>query len=147
MRTLIFATHNDHKVEEVTSILKGQFKLQSLKTLGLMNDIEEPYDSIIENAKEKARVVNKWTEKDCFSEDTGLFVDSLNGEPGVKSARYASDHDFNANIDKLLSNLEGKDDRRAHFLTVICLILEGKEYIFDGRCDGRIITERKGYMG
>lgn len=148
MQDLIFATHNENKVSEVASVLNGRFSVHSLSALGLKEDIPEPYDTLQENALEKARVVFGWTGKDCFSEDTGLLVNALNGEPGVRSARYAGeDHDFEANIHKLLENMKGKEDRAARFLTVICLILNGKEYFFEGECKGTIIAERRGNQG
>lgn len=147
MGILVFATHNDNKVKEVENILHGRFEIQSLRSLGLMSNIEEPFGTILANAKEKARVVHEWTNKDCFSEDTGLFVDALNGEPGVHSARYSGDHNSEANIDKVLVNLINKSNRRAHFLTIICLILNNKSYIFDGRCDGIIALQRSGTQG
>lgn len=148
MEDLIFATHNDHKVAEVSSVLRGKFKIHSLHQLGFNKDIPEPYNTIADNARQKARVVMGWTGKDCFSEDTGLLVDALHGEPGVRSARYAGgDHDFQANIDKLLTNLKGVKDRHAHFLTIICLLYQGKEYTFEGKCPGRITTERRGTGG
>lgn len=148
MQELIFATHNENKVAEVAAILNGKFRIRSLADLGLHEDIPEPFDTISENAQEKARVVYDRTHKNCFSEDTGLLVDALNGEPGVKSARYAGEgRNFDANIDKLLGNLQDKIDRSAHFLTVICLILDGKPYIFEGVCKGTIIAERKGEQG
>lgn len=147
MEDLIFATHNENKVSEVASVLKGAFKIHSLKSLGLNDEIQEPYNTFEENAREKARVVSRWTGKDCFAEDTGLLVEALNGEPGVKSARYAGDHDFQANIDKLLNNLKGKVNRDARFLTVICLIYKNREYTFEGECQGVIGTCRKGEKG
>lgn len=148
MHEIIFATHNAHKVEEVGHLLRDRFTLRSLSELGLHDDIPEPHDTLRENAEEKARVVFGWTNKNCFSEDTGLLVEVLDGEPGVRSARYAgAGHDFEANIGKLLSKLEGKSDRRARFLTVICLIYNGKEYIFEGECRGTIATERTGTKG
>ncbi len=147
MNELIFATHNENKVQEVVSVLKGKFEVRSLSNLGLNQEIPEPYDTLEENAREKAHIVNKWTGRDCFSEDTGLLVDSLNGEPGVRSARYAGDHDFQKNINKLLHRLSGIENRKARFITIICLILKGKEYIFEGDCKGIIIAERRGSKG
>ncbi len=148
MRELIFATHNENKVSEVASVLNGRFSIHSLSSLGLHDDIPEPHDTLQENAREKARVVYSITGKDCFSEDTGLLVDVLNGEPGVKSARYAGgDHDFEANIDKLLKNMQNVTDRSARFLTVICLKVGTDEYFFEGECKGTIIAERRGNQG
>jgi XTP/dITP diphosphohydrolase len=147
MTDFIFATHNENKVKEAASVLGGEFRICSLRSIGMNDEIPEPFDTLRENAEEKARFVFKKTGKDCFSEDTGLLVDALNGEPGVKSARYAGDHDFQANIDKLLKNLEGIENRNARFVTIICLIYKGKEYIFEGECRGAIGYERIGTLG
>ncbi|MGN6533068.1 MAG: RdgB/HAM1 family non-canonical purine NTP pyrophosphatase [Ginsengibacter sp.] len=148
MKELIFATNNENKVSEVKVILQEKFKILSLKEVGIEIDIPEPFDTLEENAKEKARVIYQLTNLNCFSEDTGLETESLNGEPGVKSARYAGEsRSFQQNIDKLLSKLENKKDRRAQFRTVICLILNGKEKIFEGICKGIIIAERRGASG
>lgn len=148
MKTLIFATNNNNKVIEVRSILKNEFKILSLAEAGIDIDIPEPYNTLEENAYEKARVINNITKENCFAEDTGLEVDALNGDPGVKSARYAGEgRDFENNINKLLSNLKNTDNRQAQFRTVICIILDGKRYIFDGICKGSIIAEKKGQSG
>lgn len=148
MKTLIFATNNNNKVAEVRSILEGKFKIVSLAEAGINIDIPEPFDTIEENASEKARVIYNLTNENCFSEDTGLEVEVLNGEPGVKSARYAGEErDFENNIDKLLSNLKNKENRSAQFKTVICIILNGEQNIFDGICKGTIIAERRGHSG
>src|SRR5665213_607337 len=133
MKTIIFATNNVHKVEEVRDILEGQFQVLSLHDAGIVIDIPEPFFTLEANARKKARVINRLTGNDCFSEDTGLEVNSLNGEPGVKSARYAGENrSMENNIDKLLSNLQEKQDRNAQFRTVLCLIENGKEIIFEG---------------
>jgi len=148
MSTLIFATNNQHKVEEIRSVIGKQFEIITLKEAGIDIDIPEPHDTIAANASEKSKVIYELTGKDCFSEDTGLEVEALNGEPGVKSARYAGDgRDFQKNIDKLLSKLEDKDNRKARFITVISLILNGKEYLFEGVCNGKIITHQTGIRG
>jgi len=148
METLIFATNNNNKVLEVRSILKEKFKIVSLSEAGIDIDIHEPYDTLEENACEKANVINKLTTENCFAEDTGLEVEALNGEPGVKSARYAGDgRSFENNIDKLLMNLKNTENRKAQFRTVICIILKGKQNIFDGICKGIIIAERRGHSG
>lgn len=148
MNTLIFATNNQHKVIEVKSILGNNFNILSLKEAGINIDIPEPYHTLEENACEKAIVINKLTNKDCFAEDTGLEVEALNGVPGVKSARYAGENrSFENNIDKLLFNLKDKENRKAQFRTVICLIIKGKEKLFEGVCKGTIIAERKGGSG
>lgn len=148
MERLIFATNNSHKVLEVKSILKGKFSLLSLAEAGIDIDIPEPYDTLEENACEKAQVIYNRAKENCFAEDTGLEVEALNGEPGVKSARYAGeDKSFENNIDKLLVNLKNKESRNAQFRTVICLIIDGKQNIFDGICKGTIIAERRGRSG
>ena len=148
MKTLIFATNNNNKVAEVRSILADKFNIISLSEAGIDIDVPEPYNTLEENAREKARVINKLTEKDCFSEDTGLEVEALDGEPGVKSARYAgNERDFEQNINKLLTNLQNISNRKAQFRTVICLILNGKENLFEGICKGTIIATQKGTSG
>ena len=145
---LIFATNNQHKVEEIRSVLANKFDIITLKEAGIDIDIPEPYATLEENATGKSATIFQLTGINCFSEDTGLEVVSLNGEPGVKSARYAGDdRTFDKNIEKLLVNLAGKSDRSARFRTIISLILDGKETLFEGICEGEIITERKGTRG
>lgn len=145
---LIFATNNQHKVEEINAVLPNHIHSLSLKEAGIDVDIPEPHDTLEENAREKARTIRQLTGKNCFSEDTGLEVVALNGEPGVKSARYAGEgRSFDANIEKLLANLAGKESRKAQFRTVICLLLNGEEHLFEGICRGVIIEERKGAQG
>jgi len=145
---LIFATNNQHKVEELRSLITREFHIITLKEAGIDIDIPEPYNTLEENAAGKARTIFELTGTDCFSEDTGLEVTSLHGEPGVKSARYAGENrSFDANIDKLLINLAGKPDRNARFRTVISLLIQGKETQFEGICEGQIINERKGTQG
>jgi len=133
MFTLIFATNNQHKVDEIKSVLGNSFEIITLKEAGIDIDIPEPYDTLQENASTKSATIHNLTNKNCFSEDTGLEVAALNGEPGVKSARYAGDtKNFQANIDKLLLNLNNKTNRAAQFRTVISLILNDKEYFLKG---------------
>lgn len=145
---LIFATNNQHKVDEIQSLLDSTFHVNSLKEAGIFIDIPEPHATLEENAVEKAQTIYQLTGKNCFSEDTGLEVDALHGEPGVKSARYAGeDKAFDKNVEKLLFNLKGKSDRSAQFRTVVCLILDGKAHFFEGICRGRIITAPKGEKG
>lgn len=145
---LIFASNNKHKIEELQTILPANIQLISLHDAGINIDIPEPHDTLEENAREKAKTIYDLTHKNCFSEDTGLEVFSLNGEPGVKSARYAGDErSFQNNIDKLLDNLKDLDDRRAQFRTVMCLILDGKEYFFEGISPGKIIEKQRGFEG
>lgn len=146
--TLIFATNNQHKADEIRVILNGLFEIQTLKDAGIHIDIPEPHLTLAENATEKSRTIHQLTSGNCFSEDTGLEVIALNGEPGVKSARYAeNDARFESNIEKLLFNLEGTINRAAQFRTVISLILDGKEYQFEGICPGTITTGEKGRNG
>lgn len=145
---LIFATNNQHKADEIRSVLKGPVELVTLKEAGIDIDIPEPYDTLEENARTKSVTIFQLTGTNCFSEDTGLEVDALGGEPGVKSARYACEgRSFDANIDKLLAKLEGHEDRRARFRTVISLLINGKETLFEGVCEGRIIHEKRGNNG
>lgn len=146
--TLIFATNNQHKVDEIRSVIGDRFEIITLKEAGIDIDIPEPHDTLKANATEKSQTIHQLTQKNCFSEDTGLEVDALNGEPGVKSARYAGDgRDFQKNIDKLLENLEGKPNRSGRFRTVISLILDNKEYFFEGVCEGQILKEQSGKSG
>jgi XTP/dITP diphosphohydrolase len=145
---LIFATNNQHKVEEIRSFIGDKIEICTLKEAGIDIDIPEPYNTISENASAKSRTIFEITGQNCFSEDTGLFVAALNGEPGVKSARYAGDNrSFDANIEKLLSNLAGKTDWSARFVTVISLIINGNETLFEGICEGRIVDKKKGEGG
>jgi XTP/dITP diphosphohydrolase len=145
---LIFATNNQHKVDEISVIIGTQFNVVTLKDAGINIDIPEPHDTLEANATEKSTTIHRLTGNNVFSEDTGLEVAALNGEPGVKSARYAGEgRDFQANIDKLLANLEGIANRKARFRTVISLILDNKEYLFEGICEGEIIAQQKGLKG
>jgi XTP/dITP diphosphohydrolase len=146
--TVIFATNNQHKVEEIRAITGTQFNIITLKEAGINIDIPEPHNTIQENASEKSNTIFKLTKQNCFGEDTGLEVEALNGEPGVKSARYAGDEkNFEANIDKLLSKLNGIKHRNAQFKTVISLMWDAKEYLFEGVTKGKIINERRGKNG
>ncbi|MBB1283695.1 RdgB/HAM1 family non-canonical purine NTP pyrophosphatase [Flavisolibacter sp. BT320] len=145
---LIFATNNQHKADEINAVLPPQFEVLTLKEAGIDIDIPEPHPTLQENAREKAVTIYQLRGTNCFSEDTGLEVFALNGEPGVRSARYAGeDKSFAQNIEKLLHNLQGKEDRRAQFRTVICLILDGAEHFFEGACQGRILATQKGTEG
>lgn len=145
---LIFATNNKHKVEELKSLLNGQFAITTLKEAGIEKDIPEPHDTLEANAGEKSKTIFNISGKNCFGEDTGLEVEALNGAPGVKSARYAGpENSFEKNVAKLLSNLQGVGDRKAQFRTVISLILNGKEHLFEGICKGRILEAPQGEGG
>src|ERR1044072_1179925 len=145
---LIFATNNQHKVEEIQAAIGNQLEVISLKQAGIDIDIPEPHDTLQANASEKSRTIHQLTGQHCFSEDTGLEVAALNGEPGVKSARYAGeDKAFDKNVEKLLSKLGNSDHRDARFRTVISLIWEGKEWLFEGICEGAITREPAGTGG
>ncbi len=148
MDTLIFATNNHHKVIEIRKVLGNIFDVVTLKEAGIDINIPEPHDTLEANASEKSTTIFSLTGKDCFSEDTGLEVEALNNEPGVKSARYAGNNCSDVdNIEKLLSNLIDKNNRRARFRTIISLIREGKELQFEGICEGIIINTQKGTKG
>ena len=148
MKTIVFATNNLHKLEEVRSIVSDEINIVSLSDIGCHDDIPETADTLEGNAMQKARYVKERFGYDCFADDTGLEVEILNGEPGVRSARYAGDaHDSNANMDKLLSALEGQQNRKARFRTVIALIMNGEEEFFEGVVNGRIIDEKRGNTG
>ena len=145
---LVFATHNKNKFKEIQSLLPQHIELLSLEDIDCNEDIEETGDTIDENAIIKAEYVKNNYGYDCFADDTGLEVNSLAGAPGVFSARYAGDQkDDNANIDKLLSQLEKRHDRTARFKTVIALNLKRNENLFTGICEGTIISERRGEKG
>lgn len=148
MEALIFATNNQHKVDEIRMVLGDTFNIITLKEAGIDIEIPEPHNTLEANAKEKSSTIHKLTKKNCFGEDTGLEVDALSGEPGVKSARYAgNDRSFKANIDKLLDNMKHSVSRNARFRTIISLILNGEEKQFEGICEGVILKEPRGENG
>jgi XTP/dITP diphosphohydrolase len=148
MRKIIFASNNKHKAEEIRAILGAQFDIITLKEAGIEIDIPEPHETLTENAREKSMVIHRLTGMDCFSEDTGLEVDALNGAPGVRSARYAGEQaNANDNLQKLLAEMKGIANRAARFKTVISLILNGQEYIFEGDCEGTITDSASGTTG
>ena len=147
-RKFVFATNNAHKLEEVTAILGNRIELLSLKDIHCHVDIPETADTLEGNALLKAQYIFENYQMDCFADDTGLEVEALNGEPGVYSARYAGDgHNAEANMLKLLHNMEGIENRKAQFRTAISLILDGKEYLFEGVIKGEIIKEKRGNSG
>ncbi len=148
LRKLVFATNNQHKLEEARAILDGEFEVVSLAEIGCHDDIPETADTLEGNALIKARWVKERYGFDCFADDTGLMVDALDGAPGVYSARYAGEHcSFADNVNKMLREMDGKDDRKAHFVTVIAIILNGETITFEGRVDGKISTEPHGEGG
>lgn len=145
---IVFASNNAHKLEEVRSKLSKEFTMLSLKDVLDDVDIPETGDTLDENASIKSRYVFERTGKNCFSDDTGLEIAALNGEPGVYSARYAGEGcSFQDNMDKVLGKMEAAEDRSACFRTVISLILNGEEHFFEGRVDGEILTEEHGEEG
>lgn len=148
MQAIVFATGNPHKIKEVNEILGDSFSIIGLSEIGCLEDIPETSPTIEGNALQKARYVKDNYQKDCFAEDTGLEVEALDGEPGVYSARYAGpQRSASDNMELLLQKLASKDNRRARFKTVVALILDGKEYTFEGIVEGTIGLEKKGDGG
>lgn len=148
MDKIVFATNNEHKLREIRAILHDKAEVLSLNDINCHTDIPETADTLEGNALIKARYVYDNYGLDCFADDTGLEVDALGGAPGVHTARYATDgHDTQANMRKLLREMEGKTDRKARFRTAIALIEGGKERLFSGQVDGYISTEPRGEKG
>ncbi len=148
MEKLVFATNNQNKVTEIRAVLGDRFAVVTLQEAGIDIDIPEPHNTLEANASEKSKTIFALTGSNCFGEDTGLEVEALNGEPGVKSARYSGDgRNFNQNIDKLLHNLADEDNREARFRTVVSLILNSGEFLFEGICNGTITRKRAGSQG
>ena len=148
-KKLVFATNNAHKLEEIRAMLGSAMQVLSLKDIGCEADIPETADTLEGNARLKAEFVYNRYGLDCFADDTGLEAEALNGAPGVYSARYAGGegHDSEANMHKLLHELEGKENRRARFRTAICLIEGGEEHLFEGIVNGSIISQKQGTSG
>ncbi|MFP3859605.1 MAG: non-canonical purine NTP diphosphatase [Bacteroidales bacterium] len=145
---LLFATNNPHKKKEIQDLLDESFNILSLEDVGYIGDIPEDKNTLEENAMQKAEYIYEITGMNCFADDTGLEVDALKGKPGVYSARYAGEQkNSEANIQKLLKELEGKSNRKAHFRTVIALFLGGEQYFFEGIVNGKIIHTKKGESG
>lgn len=155
MRELVFATNNGHKLKELKSLLEPAFLVTGLREAGIDEEIPEDHFTLEENAFQKAEFVSQRLGVSCFADDTGLEIDALNGEPGVFSARYSRIGNpvfpemevSGGNIRKVLEKLEGVQDRRARFRTVIALILDGKRYTFEGVVNGTIIAEARGADG
>ncbi len=148
MNKLVFATNNLHKLEEISQMIGDKFTLVSLHEIGCQEDIEETAETIEGNALLKAQFVHEKFGYDCFADDTGLEVEALQGRPGVYSARYADEaHNFEANMDKVLDELKGSQNRKARFRTVIALIHDGQEFLFEGIVHGIIIESRRGITG
>jgi XTP/dITP diphosphohydrolase len=147
-RKLLFATNNSHKLREICEIAGSEFEIIGLKDVGFEDDIPETQDTIEGNAIQKAWFIYDKFHIDCLADDTGLEIDALDGRPGVYSARYAGEGcSFDDNIEKVLRELHDSVDRKARFRCVVCLILEGKEYLFEGRINGNITKERNGTGG
>jgi len=145
---LIFCTHNENKVIEINKLLPEEFQLIGLSDLGFSDEIEETGSTLEENALIKVRTIYNSYKKNCFADDSGLEVDALKGKPGVYSARYAGNQkNANDNISRLLEELKEIDDRKARFRTVIALILDGKEYLFEGIAKGKISRSPIGRNG
>ena len=148
MHQLVFATNNVHKLRELGEILKGEFKLLSLNDISCSDDIPETGDTLEANASQKSFYIWDRYQFDCFSDDSGLEVEALDNEPGVRSARYAGEgRNSEDNVTKVLLALEGAENRKACFRCVISLIIKGNEYIFEGKVDGEILHERRGTAG
>jgi len=148
MKTLVFATHNPNKAKEIGAKLNNMFIVKSLSDIGFTHEIPEDFETLRENAEQKAETIFKATGEDCFADDTGLEVDALNGAPGVFSARYAGkDANSEKNINKLLTELQGVSNRTARFRTVICLIKQGEKHFFEGIAEGEILMAKTGNEG
>lgn len=148
IKQVVFATNNKHKLEEVREMIGSSMRILSLEDIGCTEDIPETADTLEGNALQKAYFVKEHYGYECFADDTGLEVEVLNNAPGVYSARYAGpDHNAEANMNKLLKALEGKENRKARFRTSIALLLNDQKYLFDGIIKGSIIEEKKGNAG
>jgi XTP/dITP diphosphohydrolase len=148
MIELVFATNNQHKLEEIKKAVGTKFKILSLDDIGCNEDIAETAETLEGNASIKSHYIFKKYGKNCFGDDTGLEIDALDGRPGVFSARYGGPgHNHEKNMDRVLSELKGIDDRKARFRTVISLIIDGKEFQFEGIVNGKILNERHGDKG
>lgn len=147
IKKLVFATNNTHKTEEVANILAPEYQVLNLKDINCLVDIPETGDTFAENATLKSTYVYQNYHLDCFADDSGLEVEALNNEPGIFSARYSGVKDDNTNLQLLLKNLEGKSDRKARFKTVISLLKNGENHLFEGVIEGSIRTEPMGSKG
>jgi len=148
MKKIVFATNNFNKLNELKRIIGDRMEVLSLNDINVHEDIPETGVTLAENASQKSHFIYDKFHLDCFADDTGLEVEALNGAPGVYSARYAGNNaTYNDNVNKLLHELEGKSNRKAAFKTVISLILDGKEYQFEGRVDGVITHDKRGTGG
>lgn len=145
---IVFATNNKHKLEEIRKAVGDKHEIVSLKDIDFHEDIPETHDTLEGNASEKSNHIYNKFNLNCFADDTGLEIEAINNEPGVYSARYAGEKaSFEDNMNKVLENMEGRTNRSANFRTVISLIIEGKETLFEGICPGQIMTEKYGDEG
>jgi len=145
---LVFATNNENKLKEIQQLLGDSINIQSLSELGCLDDIPETGNTLEDNALQKAKFIYDRYGKNCFADDTGLEVDFLNGAPGVYSARYAGEEkSAEANMAKMLKELFGTENRKANFRTVIALIIDGEEFLFEGEVNGQILKTRQGEEG
>ncbi len=146
-KKLVFATNNTHKTEEVANILAPEYQVLNLKDINCLVDIPETGDTFAENATLKSTYVFQNYQLDCFADDSGLEVEALNNEPGIFSARYSGVKDDATNLQLLLKNLEGESNRKARFKTVISLLKNGENHLFEGVIEGTIRTEPTGSKG
>ena len=144
----VFATNNRHKLEEITRMLKDKYEIISLEEIGCREEIPEDYETLQENALEKARYVKEHYGYDCFADDTGLEIEALGNRPGVYSARYAGPaKNSEDNMHKVLGEMKGEENRKARFRTVIALLLGGEEHFFEGIVEGKILEQQQGEIG
>ena len=145
---IVFATNNPNKLKEIQALIPNGIEIVSLKEIGCTEDIPETGDTLEANAFQKAHYIKEYYGYDCFADDTGLEVEALNGAPGVYSARYAgAERSAEANMDKILKELQGKENRKAQFRTAIALILKGEEHLFEGKVEGYISKDKQGNEG
>jgi XTP/dITP diphosphohydrolase len=147
MKQLVFATNNQYKTEEVKTLLSGKYEVLNLRDIGCSTDIPETADSFAGNAGLKSRFVFERYQLDCFGDDSGLEVEALNNEPGIYSARYAGERGDRANLELVLQKMEGQENRKARFRTVISLLQNGEEYLFEGTINGTLRTAPVGTNG
>ena len=146
MLQLVIASNNQHKIGEISAMVTG-LELLSLNDIGFSGDIEEPYHTFEENALAKASVINTFSGKNVFADDSGICVNALHGAPGVDSAHFSGERDDEKNLQKVLAGLKGAEDRSAYYKAVICLVWEGEIYSFEGVCEGQVIKEKRGASG
>jgi XTP/dITP diphosphohydrolase len=147
LKSLVFSTNNQHKLQEVQALVGDKFQLKTLKEIGCVDDIPETGTTFNANASQKSQYIFDRFHLSCFSDDSGLEVDALDGEPGVYSAHYSGSRDSEENLQLVLQNMRGKENRSARFRCVISLILDGEEYFFEGCVEGRIALEKSGVEG